>query len=120
MYLDHKLVCLTRLRVVIRGQYYDLKIIVLGLFGDDIVIKYDLIILYRDNPAQKAKIGGKIRFYKFLNLPRVHIRKKHGKGYFNAARNRRIKKITLDYGDLILRRELTDLRRTIIRLAIKL
>jgi hypothetical protein len=51
MYLNYKLVYLTRLRVVIRGQYYDLKIIVLGLFGDDIAIKYDLIIFYRDNPA---------------------------------------------------------------------
>jgi len=51
MYLGYKLVCLTRLRVVTKGQYYDLKIIVLGLFGNDIVIKYDLIILYKDNPA---------------------------------------------------------------------
>jgi hypothetical protein len=51
MYFDHKLVCLTRLRVVTRGQYHDLKIIVLGLFGNDTAVKYGLIILYRDNPA---------------------------------------------------------------------
>jgi hypothetical protein len=105
---------------VIKGQYHDLKIIVLGLFGDDIVIKYSLITFYKDNPAQKAKIKKKIRFYEFLDLPRVHTKKKYGGDYLNAAGDKRIKKITLDYGDLILRRELTDLRKTVIRLATKL
>jgi hypothetical protein len=87
---------------VIKGQYYDLKIIVLGLFGNDTVIKYDLITLHKDNPTQKAKIGGRIRLYKFSDLPKVHIRKGHGKGHFNAAKNRRIKEITLGHGDLTL------------------
>jgi hypothetical protein len=108
------------LRVIIRKQYHDLKIIVLGLFGDDTAIKYNLITLYRDNPAQKAKIEKKIRLYKFLNLPRVHIKRGHGRNHFNAAKNRRIKKTTLDYGDLTLRKELTNLRRTIVRLTTKL
>jgi hypothetical protein len=92
----------------------------LGFFGDDIVVKYGLIIFYRDNPAQEAKIREKIRFYKFLDLPRVYIRKKYERGHLNAVRNRRIKKITLDHGDLILRKELTDLRKTVIRLVIRL
>jgi hypothetical protein len=62
----------------------------------------------------------KIHFYEFLDLPRVHIKKKYGKGHFNAAKGRRIKEITLGYGDLILRKELTDLRKIVIRLAIRL
>jgi hypothetical protein len=97
-----------------------LKIIVLGLFGDDIAIKYNLITLYRDNPVQEMKIKKRIRLYKFSDLPRVHIKKKHGKGYFNAVKGKRIKKITLSHGDLILRRELTNLRKTMVKLVIKL
>jgi hypothetical protein len=105
---------------VIREQYYNLKIIVLGLFGDDTAVKYNLIIFYRDNPAQEAKIRERIRFYEFLDLPKMHTKRKHGESYFNAARNRRIKKITLGHGNLILRKKLTDLRKTVIRLAIRL
>jgi hypothetical protein len=92
----------------------------LGLFGDDTAVKYGLIILYRDNSAQKAKIKERIRFYEFLDLPRMHTGREHERGHFNAAKDRRIKEITLGHGDLILRRELTDLRKTVVRLAIRL
>jgi hypothetical protein len=105
---------------VIRKQYHDLKIIVLGLFGNDITIKYNLITFHKDNPAQETKIGKKIRFYKFSDLPRVYIRERHGKDYLNAVKDKRIKEITLDHGDLILRKESTDLRKTVIRLATRL
>jgi hypothetical protein len=50
----------------------------------------------------------------------MYIRGEYGRGYLNAARGRRIKEIMLDYGDLILRKELMDLRRTIVRLATRL
>jgi hypothetical protein len=120
MYLGHKLVCVTRLRVVTRGQYHDLKIIVLGLFGDDTAVEYGLITLHRDNPAQEAKIGGRIRLHEFSDLPRVHTGGGHGGGHLNAAGGRRIEETTLGHGDLTLRRESTDLRRTVVRLATRL
>jgi hypothetical protein len=50
----------------------------------------------------------------------MHIKKKHGKGHFNAAKDKRIKEITLGHGDLILQKESTDLRKTVIRLATRL
>jgi hypothetical protein len=50
----------------------------------------------------------------------VHIEEKYEKGYFNVVKDRYIKEITLGHGNLILQKELTDLRKTIVRLITRL
>jgi hypothetical protein len=59
-----------------------------------------------------VKIGGRIRLHEFPDLKRVHAKR----NYFYADNNRRKKEIMLDHGDLTLRKELTDLRKIVVKL----